>query len=53
MFINKINNRHISKVIDLFRSLGYSYAFGHGSKAGNTLRTAAGEKATTSQGDLR
>jgi len=25
----------------------------HGSKAGNTLRTAAGEKATTSQGDLR
>jgi len=27
--------------------------FWHGSKAGNTLRTAAGEKATTSQGDLR
>lgn len=25
----------------------------HGSKAGNTLRTAVGEMATTSQGDLR
>lgn len=26
---------------------------GHGSKTGNTLRTAIGEKALTSKGDLR
>ena len=49
----KLNNSEASLIAKHAGFKRVVYNFGHGSNAGNTMRATFGEKATTSQGDLR